>query len=95
MSDFTRVKVGSVEDLKIHVVGGNTATVVPELGLSIHPDLNNERFISNVEGVLTRVGAVLRFLSRSLERGKRKESRPVAQSSTSKGRQVEVHACAE
>jgi zinc finger protein len=46
---------------------------VPELGVSIHPDLNNERFISNVEGVLTRVGDVLRFLSRSLERGKRKE----------------------
>ena len=65
---------GSVEDLKIHVVGGNTATViVPELGVSLHPDLNNERFISNVEGVLTRVGDVLRFLSRSLEREKRKE----------------------
>ena len=65
---------GSVEDLKIHVVKGNIATViVPELGVSIHPDLNNEEFISNVEGVLTKVGDVLRFLSRSLERGKRKE----------------------
>lgn len=63
----------STEDLKIHVVRGNTATiVVPELGVSIHPGLNNEGSISNVEGVLTRIEAILRFLSRSLE-GRRKE----------------------
>jgi len=65
--------VTSTEDLKIHVVRGNTATiVVPELGVSIHPGLNNEGFISNVEGVLTRIEDILRFLSRSLE-GRRKE----------------------
>ena len=29
---------------------------MPELGVPIHPGLNNEGFISNVEGVLTRVG---------------------------------------
>jgi C4-type Zn-finger protein len=53
----TRFKVGSVEELKIHVVKGNTATViVPELSVSTHPGLNNEGSISNVEGVLTRVG---------------------------------------
>ena len=70
----TRLEVKSNRDLKIHVVRGNTATVmVPELGVSIHPDLDNEGFISNVEGVLTRVEDVLRFLSRSLERGKKKE----------------------
>jgi len=70
----TIVKVASTEDLKIHVVRGNTATVVvPELGVSIHPGLNNEGFISNVEGVLTRIEDVLRFLSRSLEAGKSKK----------------------
>ena len=70
----TRVKVASAEHLKIHVVRGNTATVVvPELGVSIHPGLNNEGFISNVEVVLGRIEDVLRFLSRSLERGKNKE----------------------
>jgi len=69
----TRVRVASTEDLKIHVVRGNTATVqVPELGVSIHPGLNNEGFISNIEGVLLRIEDVLRFLSRSLE-GRRKE----------------------
>jgi zinc finger protein len=69
----TRVRVASTADLKIHVVRGNTATVVvPELGVSIHTGLNNKGFISKVEGVLTRIGDVLRFLSRSLE-GRRKE----------------------
>jgi C4-type Zn-finger protein len=37
-----------------------------------HPGLNNEGSTSNVEGVLTRVEDVLRFLSGSLERGRRK-----------------------
>jgi zinc finger protein len=64
----------SSEDLKVHIVRGNTATVMmPELGVSIHLDLNNEGFISNVEGVLARIEDILRFLSRSLEGGKRKE----------------------
>jgi len=45
---------------------------VPELGVSIHPGLNNEGFNSNVEGVLSRIEDVLRFLSRSLE-GRRKQ----------------------
>lgn len=70
----TKVKVASTEDLRIHVVRGNTSTVVvPELGVSIHPGLNNEGFISNVEGVLTRIEDVLRFLSRSLEARKSKK----------------------
>lgn len=72
---FTKVRVASTEDLKIHVVRGNTATVlVPELGVSIHPGLNNEGFISNVEGVLARIEGVLRFLSRSLEGPKKKRA---------------------
>jgi zinc finger protein len=71
---YTRLRVESTEDLKIHVVRGNTATVVvPELGVSIHPGLNNEGFISNVEGVLSRIEDVLRFLSRPLEVGKCKK----------------------
>ena len=40
---------------------------------SIHPSLNNQGFISNVKGIITSVEGVLRFLSRSLERGKNKE----------------------
>jgi len=70
----TRVKVMSSEDLKVHIVRGNIATVMmPELGVSIQLDLNNEGFISNVEGVLARIEDILRFLSRSLEGDKRKE----------------------
>ncbi len=70
-----KIRVGSTEDLKIHVVRGNTGTVlVPELGVSIHPGLNNEGFISNVEGVLARIEDVLRFLSGSLEERRRKRA---------------------
>ena len=67
------VKVSSGEDLKIRVVRGNTATILtPELGVSIEPGLNNEGFISNVEGILARIEDVLRFLARSLE-GRKKQ----------------------
>jgi len=68
----TSVKVMYADDLKIRIIRGSTATVfVPELGVSIEPGQNNEGFISNVEGVLTRIEDVVRFLSRSLE-GRRK-----------------------
>ena len=68
----TSAKVMSPEDLEIRIIRGSTATVlVPELGVSIEPGQNNEGFISNVEGVLTRIEDVVRFLSRSLE-GRRK-----------------------
>ncbi len=46
---------------------------MPELDLSIHPDLNNEGFICNIEGILTRAGMSYDSSSRSLERRKRKE----------------------
>ena len=69
----TSVRVVSRGDLKIRVVRGNTATIlVPELGVSIQPGLNNEGFISNIEGVLARIQDVVRFLARSLN-GRRKQ----------------------
>jgi len=64
----TAMKVLSTEDLKVRVIRGGTATIlVPELGVSIQPGLNNEGFISNVEGVLTRIEDVTRFLADSLK----------------------------
>jgi zinc finger protein len=69
----TSVRVTSTEDLKIRIVRGNTGTiVVPELGVSIQPGLDNEGFISNVEGVLARIEDVLRFLASSV-RGRKKQ----------------------
>jgi zinc finger protein len=47
--------------------------MVPELRVSIHPGLNNEGFISNVEAVLVRIDDAMQFLSRSLATGKKKE----------------------
>ena len=64
----TSLNVRSSGDLRIHVIRGSTATVlVPEFGASIEPGLNNEGFVSNVEGVLARIEDVLRFLMRSLK----------------------------
>lgn len=45
---------------------------MPELGVSIKPGMNAEGFISNVEGVLTRIEDVLRFMTRSVE-GRKKQ----------------------
>ncbi len=71
----TSIKVTSADDLKIRVIRGNTATVlVRELGVSIQPGLDNEGFVSNVEGVLVRIEDVLRFLARSLQGRKKKRA---------------------
>jgi zinc finger protein len=71
----TSVKVKSGEDLEIRIIRGNTATILPpELGVSIEPGLNNEGFISNVEGILLRIEGVLRFLARSLGGRKRRRA---------------------
>ncbi|WP_455285743.1 ZPR1 zinc finger domain-containing protein [[Eubacterium] cellulosolvens] len=76
----TSVRIISREDLKIRVVRGNTATIlVPELGVTIQPGLNNEGFISNIEGVLARIEDVLRFLARSVKgRGRQRAGQVLA-----------------
>ena len=67
------VKIASPDDLRTRIVRSGTSTItVPELGVSIKPGMNSEGFISNVEGVLTRIEDVLRFMTRSLE-GRRKQ----------------------
>ena len=55
-----RLLVKSSEDLTCRVVRSTAATIIiPELGVEINPGPACEGFISNVEGVLTRVDAVL------------------------------------
>jgi zinc finger protein len=52
--------VKSSEELTYRVVRSTAATIIiPELGVEINPGPACEGFISNVEGVLTRVDAVL------------------------------------
>jgi zinc finger protein len=67
------LKIASPDDLKTRIVRSGTSTItVPELGVSIKPGMNSEGFISNVEGLLTRVEDVLQFVTRSLE-GRKKQ----------------------
>ncbi len=72
---ITTLRIASPADLKIRIVRSGTSTVtVPELGVSIEPGMNSERFISNVEGVLTRIEGVLQFMTRSLEGQRRQKA---------------------
>lgn len=62
------LRVEGPEDLSIRVVRSSTATIsIPELGIEIVPGVAAEGFVSNVEGVLRRVEAVLEQLSRDAE----------------------------
>ena len=72
------LEVASIEDLKIRIVRGSTATIlIPELGVTVQPGQYNEGFISNVEGVLVRIEEVLRFLARSLGGQKKQRAESV------------------
>ncbi|MCX8205147.1 MAG: ZPR1 zinc finger domain-containing protein [Candidatus Nezhaarchaeota archaeon] len=62
------LKVEGPEDLSVRVVRSSTATItIPELGIEIRPGLLAEGFVSNVEGVLRRVEAILEQLLRDSE----------------------------
>jgi len=69
------LKITSPDDLKARIVRSGTSTItVSELGVSIKPSMNSEGFISNIEGVLTRVKDVLQFVTRSLEGQKKRKA---------------------
>ncbi|MHC1588551.1 MAG: ZPR1 zinc finger domain-containing protein [Methermicoccaceae archaeon] len=54
------LKLTSQDDLNIRVVRSSSCTVLlPELGVKIEPGAHCEAFVSNVEGVLSRVESVL------------------------------------
>ncbi|QYZ79563.1 ZPR1 zinc finger domain-containing protein [Methanofollis formosanus] len=58
--------VSGEEDLSVRVVRGSAGTIeVPELGIEIKPGPAAEAFISNVEGVLDRIDAVLEIALRT------------------------------
>lgn len=63
-----RYRVQGEADLFTRVVRGSSCTIrIPELGVVIEPGPISEAFVSNVEGVLNRVLAVLGQLTRSGE----------------------------
>ncbi len=69
------LEVEKEEDMLIRVVRSSHATIeIPELGVKVTPGAEAEGFISNVEGVLTRVEDVLRMIQRWNEEEKKKKA---------------------
>lgn len=70
-------KINSLDDLNIHVVKSGTATVnIPEFQATITPGPYSEGYISNVEGVLSKIEDALTFMlssasGRSRQKGER------------------------
>lgn len=59
------IKVTTREDLDVRVVRSTSGTIrIPELGVDIEPGPASESFISNIEGVLDRVGDILEMVVR-------------------------------
>jgi zinc finger protein len=55
--------IGTPDDMMIRVIRSTNGTItIPELGIRIDPGPACEGFISNVEGVLDRIGNVLKSL---------------------------------
>lgn len=61
-------RTGTADDMMVRVVRSTSGTLrIPELGVLIEPGPASEAFVSNVEGVLTRVEMVLGQLRRDAE----------------------------
>jgi len=69
-----RIKIEDEEDMNIRVVrSGNSTIEIPEIGVKITPSVASEGYITNIEGVLTRVEDALVSLRKWKETGKAKE----------------------
>ena len=63
-----QAKINSLADLDIKVIKSGTATIsIPEFGATITPGPNSEGFVTNVEGVLSRVEDALTFMLSSAD----------------------------
>lgn len=61
-------RVTRAEDMSVRVVRSGSGTLrIPELGVCIEPGIASEAFVSNVEGVILRIGRVLDQLLRDAE----------------------------
>lgn len=58
--------VTSQEDLDARVIRSSSGTIsVPELGIEVEPGPASEAYVSNIEGVLTRIKDIVEFATRS------------------------------
>jgi zinc finger protein len=61
-------KITSLEDLNIRVIKSGTATVsIPEFGATITPGPYSEGYISNVEGIVSKIEDALTFMLSTAE----------------------------
>ena len=61
-----KAKAASISDLKIKIVRSTSGTVeIPELGTTIEPGPLADGYISNLEGLLDRVQAIIQLAERS------------------------------
>lgn len=60
------LNVSSLEDLDARVIRSSSGTIrVPELGVDVEPGPASEAYVSNVEGVLSRIRDMVEFATRS------------------------------
>lgn len=60
------LNVSSLEDLDARVIRSSSGTIrVPELGIDVEPGPASEAYVSNVEGVLSRIKDMVEFATRS------------------------------
>ena len=58
--------VSSLDDLNARVIRSSSGTIrVPELGVAVEPGPASEGYVSNIEGVLTRIRGIVEFATRS------------------------------
>lgn len=65
-----RYRIEEEADMSVRVVRSSSGTIrVPELGILIEPGMASEAFITNIEGIIVRVEAVLGQLHHDAEDG--------------------------
>jgi zinc finger protein len=73
-----RARIDSRKDLAMKVVRSNSATIrASKLGISIHPGISAQGFITNVEGVLDRMQQVLEGMIAHLPPKRRRRAKVV------------------
>lgn len=70
------LKIKTPDDIDARVVRSTSGTIrIPELGIDIEPGPASESFVSNIEGVLDRVGEIVGMVTRWGEKEKTERAR--------------------
>ncbi len=73
-----RARIESPKDLTMKVVRSNSATIrVSKLGISIHPGISAQGFITDVEGVLDRMQQILEAMIPHVSQKRRERAKMI------------------